>query len=99
MLVDNSYVLQGEIDPHKFFKFEDVSKQILEKQNEVDSCKNDLLEVLKTKEEPKIIIGDKCFKPFECDFKHHCWKEVPEYDLETLPHIEEIKTVLKRIGD
>jgi hypothetical protein len=26
MLVDNSYVLQGEIDPHKFFKFEDVSK-------------------------------------------------------------------------
>ena len=28
MLVDNSYVLQGEIDVSKFFKFEDVSKQI-----------------------------------------------------------------------
>ena len=69
MLIDNSYVLQGEIDVRKFFKFEDISKQILEKQSEVDHCKNDLLEVLKTKEEPKIIIGDKCFKPFECDFK------------------------------
>jgi hypothetical protein len=98
MLIDNSYVLQGEIDVSKFFKFEDVSKQILEKQNEVDHCKNDLLEVLKTKEEPKIIIGDKCFKPFECDFKHHCWKEVPKYSIFKIYQNKKAEEIAKQIG-
>ena len=98
MLIDNSYVLQGEIDVRKFFKFEDISKQILEKQNEVDSCKNDLLEVLKTKEEPKIIIGDKCFKPFECDFKHHCWKEVPEYSIFKIYQNKKAEEIAVQIG-
>ncbi len=98
MLVDNSYVLQGEIDVNKFFKFEDVSKQVLEKQSKVDSCKSDLLEVLKIKEEPKIIIGDKCFKPFECDFKHHCWKEVPKYSIFKIYQNKKAEEIAKQIG-
>ena len=98
MLIDNSYVLQGEIDVSKFFKFEDVSKQILEKQSEVDHCKNDLLKVLKTKEEPKIKIGDKCFKPFDCDYQHYCWKEIPEYSIFNIYQNKKAEEIAVQIG-
>jgi hypothetical protein len=81
MLVDNSYILQGEIDPSKFFKFEDVSDLVLEKQNNLEVAKNQLLKVLENEKEPKIEIGDKCFKPFECGYKYHCWQKIPEYSI------------------
>lgn len=98
MLVDNSYILQGEIYPHKFFKFEDVSKQILENQGEVDSCKSTLLKVLKDEEEPKIKIGDKCFKPFDCDYQHHCWKEIPEYSIFNIYQNKKAEEIAVQIG-
>ena len=98
MLVDNSYILQGEIDPHKFFKFEDVSKQVLENQNEVDSCKSNLLQVLKGAEEPKMKIGDKCFKPFDCDYQHHCWKEIPQYSIFNIYQNKKAEEIAVQIG-
>lgn len=98
MLVDNSYILQGEIDPHKFFKFEDISKQVLENQGEVDSCKSNLLKVLKGAEEPGIKIGDKCFKPFDCDYQHHCWKEIPEYSIFNIYQNKKAEEIAVQIG-
>jgi hypothetical protein len=42
---------------------------------------NKLKEVLNGHETPDIKIGLQCDNPYECDFKGHCWKDVPEYSV------------------
>lgn len=98
MIIDKEYILQGEIEAGKFFKFEDVTKEVLKKQNEVEAFKNNLLEVLTNKEEPKIEIGDKCFKPFDCDYQHHCWRKIPKYSIFNIYQNKKAEEIAKQIG-
>lgn len=85
ILIDNKYILEGDIDTQKFFKFEDVTSEIKEKQNEVDFEKEKLIKILEKEEEPKVKIGTKCFNKKghhpECDYKYHCWKDIPNYSI------------------
>lgn len=90
MLLDGEYVLNGEIDLRKLFKLGDVTEAVLEKQSEVESCKSDFLKVLQSELEPKVKIGAQCFEKqnhhYECDFKHHCWREIPQYSVFDVCH-------------
>jgi len=81
MLVDNTYTRSGEIDLHSLFKLEDISEQVLEKQESVKIQVINLLGILDSSDEPSEAIGSRCNKPFECDYKGHCWKGVPEYSV------------------
>jgi len=81
MLVDNTYIRSGEIDLQSLFKLEDISDQVLEKQEGVKIQVKNLLDALDPNTEPSAAIGGRCNKPFECDYKGHCWKEVPEYSV------------------
>lgn len=98
MIIDKEYVLEGEIDTNKFFKFEDVSELVIAKQTNLEVTKDQLLKVLAIEKEPKIEIGDKCFKPFECEYKHHCWKEIPEYSIFNIYQNKKAEEVAKKIG-
>jgi hypothetical protein len=71
MLINNEYRLKGEINPQEFFKFEDIIDQVLEKQNEVEAKKQELIKILNNQNQPNITIGDKCFKPFDCEYQKH----------------------------
>jgi len=97
MIIDKEYVLEGEVDPSKFFKFEDVSDLVLEKQINLEVAKNQLLKVLENEKEPKIEIGDKCFKPFECGYKYHCWQKIPEYSIFKIYQNKKAEQVAKEI--
>ncbi len=104
MLLDGEYKREGELNLQKLFKIGDVTEAILEKQSEVESNKADFLRVLESKSEPEAKIGAHCFKKEdhypECDFKEHCWREVPSYSIFDVCHrkktaekiIEEIKS-------
>jgi len=81
MLVNNSYSRAGAINPKALFKLEDVSEQIIQKQHEVILKVETLTAVLESKSEPEEEIGARCKDPFECDFKQHCWKDVPNYSI------------------
>ncbi len=83
MLVDNAYVRQGEIEPRKIMKMEDVSPLVFAKQGEVEYMAAQLGYVLDRKNEPEARIGARCFAPFECDYKDHCWRaaDVPAYSI------------------
>jgi len=37
--------------------------------------------VLERKAEASVSIGARCFAPFECDYKDHCWAHVPDYSV------------------
>ncbi len=84
LLINNTYVKNGEIDPKGLLKYEDVTSQTSDLQKAVKDILPDLLKVIQKKKEPKIDIGDHCNSPFECEFKHHCWAHVPEYSVYNL---------------
>ena len=96
MLINSEYRLKGEINPQEFFKFEDITDQVLEKQNEVEAKKQELIKILNNQNQPNITIGDKCFKPFDCEYHKHCWQNIPDYSIFNVCHR---KTTAERIAD
>ena len=81
MVIDNGYIRNDGIDPKALFRLEDVSSQVLARQGEVDTVTKQLDDVLKQAEAPDASIGARCFAPFECGYKKHCWKHVPDYSV------------------
>lgn len=93
MVIDNSYVRDGDIDPQTLFRLEDISGEVFARQSEVESVAGQLGYVLERKKEPDVSIGARCFAPFECDYRDHCWKHVPDYSVYNVfqkPKAEEI---------
>ena len=81
MLVNNEYVRNGEIDPKQLLKLELVTDKAIEKYSTVETVSTNLMRVLESNTPPKQNIGAHCNTPFECDYRHHCWKHVPEYSV------------------
>jgi len=78
MHIDNTYVRNGEINPNELFKLEDITEIVVNNQPWVTENIDRLKEMLLNKSEPLIDIGKHCDSPFSCDYKHHCWKHIPE---------------------
>jgi hypothetical protein len=81
MVLDNSYVRNGDIDPSQLLRLEEISGPVFAKQGEVEAVSGQLGYVLERKGEPEMSIGSRCFKPFECDYKPYCWVHVPDYSV------------------
>lgn len=75
--LNTSYSRKGELDYSKLFSLCDVTSQVLERQAQVKKEITKQKRMLKGNE-PDIDIGPWCNDPYECDFKCHCWKDVPE---------------------
>ena len=78
--IDNTYERNGELEIDKLFKTIDITEKVLEKQKEIPIKLKELEKVLNG-DEPNIDIGPHCFEPFECDFYHYCWKNIPEFSV------------------
>jgi len=90
MLLDGKYKRDGELDLNKLFKIGDVTEAVLEKQSEVEANKLDFLKALTRQFEPEVKIGAHCFEKDghypQCDFKDHCWQEIPKYSVFDVCH-------------
>lgn len=77
VLIDNTYIRQGDIEPEKLFTQIDVSAQVRERQGAIAE------EIARQQSmlagpEPCIDIGPHCTDPYDCDFCEHCWSHIPE---------------------
>lgn len=81
MLINNEYVRDGDVDPQRLFKLENITPLVLAKQLEVDGVIPVLAATLQIKDEPQEKIGARCFSPFECDYISHCWQGIPDYNI------------------
>ncbi|HEY8189716.1 MAG TPA: DUF2779 domain-containing protein [Micavibrio sp.] len=98
MLIDNQYVRQGAVDPQRLFRLEDITRVVLGKQAEVERQTAELSGMLDASEEPKIKIGARCFKPFDCGFIHHCWREVPDYSIYNVYDAKKAEEIVENLG-
>ncbi len=76
--LNNEYVRRGDLDLHKLFTIVSVKQEVLEHQQYIADKIPELLSVLRKRSAPDIPIGPHCDDPYECDFKGHCWKHIPE---------------------
>lgn len=81
ILLNNEYVRQGEIDPLSLFKLENITKEVHTKQDSIDVETTKLCSVVEEFDEPNVEIGSRCLKPFECEYRHHCWKQAPVFSI------------------
>lgn len=83
--INNKYTRDKELEVEKLFSIVDVTEQIKEMQVNIPNYLNHFKSFLDNKEdEPKIEIGNHCFKPYQCDCYEYCWKEqreIPEYSI------------------
>jgi hypothetical protein len=78
--IDTGYVRRGEIDPKKLFAMQDLTDDVRKKQAAILADLARMREVLAAGL-PAIEIGPQCTDPYECDFKAHCWRHVPEHSI------------------
>lgn len=83
MFINNEYVKQGEIDPEKLFKKEDITELVNEYSQGIQERIDEMLEVIK-KEKPNTPIGKHCDDPYACPLKSICWSHVPKNSVFTL---------------
>jgi hypothetical protein len=98
MLIDNTYVRNGDVEPKKLFRLMDITAQVWAKQPEIEATAPELMKVLESKEEPSVKIGARCFKPFECDYIQHCWKAIPDYSIYNVFADKKADVIVESLG-
>jgi uncharacterized protein DUF2779 len=87
MFIDNQYVRKGAIEPDKLFILQDITAEVIWLQDEVDKKIEELKAMITAGIPVSKPIGPQCDKPFECEYKHHCWKQVPKQSVFNLHHM------------
>lgn len=99
MHIDNSFVKSGPIDAKKFFALKDISKVTAALMAETSRDLERFMETLASAEAPGIGIGRHCSTPYNCEFRAHCWKGIPEHSIYDIPRLSwEKKNMLKAMG-
>lgn len=86
--INSKYEKCGEIDIHKLFKINDVSKLIAEEEKVVESNLLKAEKLLKETDEPVSEFNKSCKKPHECGYWEYCSKILPKpsvFNLYKLP--------------
>ncbi len=73
--LNNQYIRNGKLEIEKLFTCESVLDSALEQSEYISQNISDFKRLIADKTEPEIEVGKHCFKPYECDFTIHCWKD------------------------
>lgn len=76
--VAENYRLQDQLDLDSYFIFQDVTENILSRQDFIAEKVLEEKAIIKEKHSPKIAVGDHCFRPYKCDFVGFCWKKIAD---------------------
>ena len=74
--INNKYIRQGVLDVKALFTIDDITKEIAEKQKEIQKNLKIFKSMIKGRE-PSIDIGPHCSNPYDCDFSGYCWSQIP----------------------
>lgn len=97
--VDNTFVKAGPIDAKKFFALEDITGETAAARAFVGQDLERFMETLASAEAPEPGIGRHCSTPYDCEFRGHCWKGIPENSIYDIPRLSwEKKNTLKAMG-
>ena len=103
IVINNEYVRDGEIDPAKLLKQEDVTERISERLPLVEDKVKEMHRVLSLQKPPDVSIGPRCSSPHGCPIMEECWAFLPEHNVTELYSFKQkfdlIGKGIKRIAD
>lgn len=67
------------------FAIEDITEEVDSLMNIIPENIAEMRNVLNCSDEPQILIGQHCEKPYKCPCQDYCWKWVPEYSIFQIP--------------
>lgn len=91
MHINSDYVLDGPLDKASLFNLVDITEAIIDQQPMILEKIEGLQSMLDIKSEPTMSIGPHCDNPFACEYKSHCWKDVPQENIFSLPRMNKKK--------
>jgi len=77
MHVNRDYMRRGAVDPKKFFKVVDVTKEVSGLSREIEPQLEEMFSAIRRKQEPDIKIGPHCSDPYPCPLQDKCWGFLP----------------------
>ncbi|RDI43428.1 hypothetical protein AQULUS_13210 [Aquicella lusitana] len=87
--LNNHYMRKGELDLTQLFIVRPVNELLEHELQLVPAYLDKISNVLATSEEPSWKLGSICKNPYPCEFKHYCWKDVPEKSIHYLYNIRD----------
>ncbi|MBI4398250.1 MAG: DUF2779 domain-containing protein, partial [Candidatus Omnitrophica bacterium] len=91
ILVNNSYIRKGALDPKQFLSILDISKEVEPLVGTIEKNLEQMLKILNEKSSPEVKIGPHCNEPYECGLKEHCWDFLPEDHVFVLSRLNKVK--------
>ena len=89
MLINNKECVYPDLS--NLFIIEDVTDRVDQLMNSVQSNIETFKTILDGNDEPQVLIGEQCDKPNTCPFKTHCWEDIPERSIFTIPYLSKHK--------
>lgn len=75
--LNRDYTRHGGLDLQELFVIDEVTGQVLAKQEDVRQQLAAMRQAIGGGE-PEIDIGPHCSAPYDCDFRPYCWQHIPE---------------------
>ncbi|NTW25813.1 MAG: DUF2779 domain-containing protein [Lentimicrobium sp.] len=79
-----AYSFKSQLDINQYFQTIDVTREVVKKQDWVIEQIVASKEALELKKSPAISAGSRCYQPYPCDFRGHCWKNL-NYPIVEIP--------------
>ncbi len=96
--INNQFVYQGDGNYHELFSFEDISEEVDSRLEGVTEWVQEAKGTLSLKQEPDILSGPQCDKPFACEFQSYC--SPPDESIEHQIHIlPNAKKIIEKLSD
>lgn len=78
MHINGDFVKNGPIQPDLFFTLSEITQEVLALQTDVRNNHTRLVAMLAAHQEPTKDIGEHCFSPYDCPYRHHCFAHLPK---------------------
>lgn len=91
VLLNKNYKLDSEED---LFVYENVDEEVSNYIAGLESELNEIDQILKSEKCPDIHVSSHCKKPDKCSYYEHCWKDIPEKSIFSIPRLNANKEAL-----
>ena len=98
MYLNANYVKQGPIDVKQLFQLVSALDYAKEQEATIAANVDRLKQVVALPHAPQVEVGPQCKNPYPCDFRGHCWKNVPQED-PNVPYSIDFKALFAQAPD
>ena len=100
VILDSSYIRNGNLELDKLFKKIDCTDKVIELQGIVQNNINDINKYMNKVDEPNDDIGNYCFEPYKCPFFNYCTRYIEKpnvFDIRLMSNNKKIELYKKNM--